>query len=74
MDKKLSNKPIKVGDLIKTSVLRVGKNGDPLIVYKDFMIFLKLKPKQTFEINRQITLKIIKVKPKFAHAEVVYGI
>ncbi len=62
-------KKLKVGDVIKVSVLKFGNNGDPLIKYHGAVIFLKGTEKKGFELGRQIEIKITKVYPSFLFAE-----
>ena len=61
--------PIKVGDVLKLGVTKFGRDGDPIMVHKEFVIFLKGIEKRGVELNKIIEIKIIKVMPKFAFAE-----
>ena len=58
---------IKIGEVLKLGVVRFGRDGDPIMVYEGFIIFLK--EKKAIELNTLIEVKIIKVLPKFAFAE-----
>ena len=59
---------IKVGDILKLGVTKFGKDGDPIMVHKGFIIFLKDVEKRGVELNMMIEIKIIKVFPNYAFA------
>jgi len=61
--------PIKKGDILKLAVIKFGKEGDPILRYDGFIIFLKNTDKRGFELNKIIEIKITKILPKFAIAE-----
>ena len=61
--------PIKFGDILKLGVQRFGKNGDPIMVHKGFIIFLKDVEKKGFHLNELLEIRITKVLSKFAFAE-----
>ena len=61
--------PVKVGDILKLGVVRFGINGDPIMMLKGFVIFLKELDKRGVELNTLVEIKITKVMPKFAFAE-----
>lgn len=65
--------PVRIGDLLKLGIKRFGKNGDPIMVYHNYVIFLKDLDKRGVELNKMFEVKIIKVFPKFAFAERVNG-
>ena len=65
--------PIKVGDKLKLGITKFGKDGDPIMVHKGFVIFLKGIEKRGVQLNAMIEIKITKVLPKFAFAERVDG-
>lgn len=60
--------PVKIGDKLRLGVIRMGNNGDPVMVHKGFIIFLKIGS-QGFQLNTLMDVKIIKVFPKFAFCE-----
>lgn len=61
--------PLKVGDVFKLGVVRFGKKGDPIMIYKKFVIFLKDTKERKVQLNTLIEIKITKVLPNFAIAE-----
>ena len=61
--------PVEVGDILKLGVTGFGGNGDPIMVYQHFIIFLKEKEKVKILLNTLIEIRIIKVLPNFAFAE-----
>ena len=61
--------PIKVGDVLKLGVQRFGKEGDPIMMHKGFVIFLKGIENKGIELNTLFEIKIIKILPRFAFAE-----
>ena len=63
--------PVKVGDKLKLGITKFGRDGDPIIVHKGFIIFLKGLEKRGVELNTMVEIKITKVLPKFAFAESV---
>ena len=65
----MTSPPIQVGKILKLGVIKFGKKGDPIMIYKDFVIFLKGIEKRGVELNKIIEIKITKVMPKFALAE-----
>lgn len=68
-----TNPPVKVGDTLKLGVTRFGKEGDPIMIYKKFIIFLKDIEKRGVQLNTVIEIKITKVLPNFAFAERTNG-
>ncbi len=65
--------PVKVGDVLKLGVVRFGRDGDPIMIHKMFVIFLKDIEKRGVELNKMIDIKITKVMPKFAFAKRING-
>ena len=61
--------PVKVGEILKLGVAKFGRDGDPIMIHKEFVIFLKGIEKRGVELNKIIEIKITKVMPKFAFAE-----
>ncbi len=62
------NPPVEVGDVLKLGVTRMGNDGDPIMVHKNFIIFLKDLEKKGIQLNTLIEVKITKVFPNFAFA------
>jgi len=67
------NPPVKVGEKLKLGVTKFGKDGDPIMEHKGFVIFLKGIEKRGVQLSTMIEIKITKVLPKFAFAERVDG-
>lgn len=61
--------PVKIGDVINIGIIRFGKNGDPVIKYKNFIIFLKNLNGKGVPIKQMIKIKIIRVFKNYAFAE-----
>jgi len=61
--------PVKVNEVLKLVVTKFGSNGDPMFVYKDFVIFLKGKRTISVNVNEIVEVRITKMLPKFATAE-----
>jgi len=62
------NPPMNYGDVLKLRVIRFGKKGDPIMIHKGFVVFLKDFNKKGIELNRAIRVKIVKILEKFAFA------
>jgi len=62
-----TNTPVEVGEVLKLGVVKFGKEGDPILIHKNFIIFLK--DVKDIELNTMIEVKITKVFPHFALAE-----
>ena len=62
------NLPLETGDILKLGVTRFGKNGDPILIHKGFIIFLKDIEKKGIQLNTVLEIKITKVLPSFAFA------
>jgi len=65
--------PVNVGDVLKLGVTRIGKDGDPVMIHKGYVIFLKDIEKRGVQLSTMINIKITKVMPRFAFAERVDG-
>ncbi len=65
--------PVKVGDILKLAVNKIGNNGDPVMVHEGFVIFLKDPKTTSFQLGRIFEVKITKVSQKFAFAERTSG-
>ena len=66
--------PVKVGDVLKLGVTNFGKDGgDPMMVLKGFVIFLKDPEKKAIQLNTLIEIRITKVLPRIAFAERTNG-
>ena len=63
------NPPVEIGDVLKLGITRVGKDGDPIMIHKNFIIFLKDFEKKSVELSKLIEIKITKVFPNFAFAK-----
>lgn len=69
--------PIRINEIIRASVNRFGKEGDPIFIHKNFIIFLKNKDKINvrlneilkIRLNEILKIRINKILPKFAIAE-----
>ena len=59
---------LKIGDVLKLSVKRFGKDGDPIVIHNGMIIFIKDTDKVGVEINKMINIKITKVFIKYAFA------
>jgi len=63
--------PVRINKKLKVAVTRFGKDGDPIVVYKNFIIFVKSKEKIVVRVNEIIEIRIVKILPKFAIAEII---
>ncbi len=61
--------PVKVGDELKLGVTKFGRDGDPIMEHKGYIIFLKDIEKGGVHLNTMFEIKITKVMPRFALAE-----
>ena len=61
--------PIKVGDIFKLGVVRFGWGGNPIMLYKGFVIFLRGIEKRGVQLNVMVEIRITKVLSNFAFAE-----
>jgi len=62
------NPPVEIGDVLNLGIDRMGRDGDPIMTYKNFIIFLKDFKKKSVELSKLIEVKITKVFPNFAFA------
>jgi len=60
-----------INQILNLTVDRLGKNGDFIFMYKNFVIFLMDKEKLSINLNEFVKLKIKKILPSFAIAELV---
>jgi len=60
-----------INQILNLTVDRFGKEGDFIFMYKNFIIFLKDKEKLSINLNEFVKLRITKILPKFAIAELV---
>ncbi len=61
--------PVKEGDLIKETVIGFGTDGDPIVKYKNFTLFIK--EAKGVEINTLIEVRVTKVCKTFGFVELV---
>lgn len=73
MQEEIIEPPVKVGDILKLGIVRIGKDGDPIMIHRKFIIFLKDMEKRAVQLNTLIEVKITKVFPNFAFAERTNG-
>ena len=68
----MANKPpIRINQILNLTVDRFGKEGDPIFMYKNFIIFLKEKDRPPINLNEFMKIRITKILPNFALAELV---
>ncbi len=67
------NPPVKVGEVLKLGIVRFGRDGDPIMIHKNFIIFLKDADRKDVQLNVMFEIKITKVLPNFAFAVRVNG-
>ncbi len=63
--------PIRINQILNLTVNRFGKEGSPIFFYKKFIIFLKNEDKVQIRLNEFVKIRIVKILPKFAIAELV---
>ena len=63
--------PVHVNQILKLIVDRIGKEGDAIFMYKDFIIFLKDNENKNIHLNEFIEIRVTKVLPTFALAVLV---
>ena len=68
-EKKQEKILIKVGDKLKLGITRFGKDGDPILFYNGFVIILQNIGRVGVNLNQLVDIKITKVLPKYAFAE-----
>ena len=72
IEKAMRNKPpVHINQVLNLTVDRFGKEGDPVFVYKNFIIFLKNRGRLGISLNEFMKIRITKILPKFAIAELV---
>ena len=64
-------KKLHINQILKLTINRFGKEGDAIFMYKNFIIFLKSKSKLSITLNEFVKIRITKILPKFALAELV---
>lgn len=64
-------KPIHINQILNLTVDRFGKEGDPIFMYKNFIIFLKNDKKIGIELNQFMKIRITKILSNFALSELV---
>jgi len=68
----MKNKPpVYINQVLNLTVDRLGKNNDFIFMYRNFIIFLKDKEKLSITLNEFIKIRIVKILPNFAIAELV---
>ena len=68
----MTNKsPLHINQVLKLPVDRIGKEGDIIFMYNNFVIFLKDKEKLSIHINEFVKIRIVKIMPNFAIGELV---
>jgi len=60
-----------INQVLNLTVDRLGKNNDFIFMHKNFIIFLKDKEKLSITLNEFIKIRIVKILPNFAIAELV---
>lgn len=70
MENTMKTPPITVGDELSLSISRFGKNGDPILFYEKFVIFLQNVGRPGVDIGRLVNVKITKVTPDCGFAEI----
>ena len=66
-----NKQPVYINQVFNLTVDRLGKNNDFIFMYKNFIIFLKDKEKLSITLNEFVKLRIVKIMPNFALAELV---
>ena len=64
-------KKLHINQILKLTINRLGKKGDAIFMYNNFIIFLKSKSKLSITLNEFVKIRITKILPKFALAELV---
>jgi len=68
----MKNKPpVYINQVLNLTVDRLGKDNDFIFMYRNFIIFLKDKEKLSITLNEFIKIRIVKILPNFAIAELV---
>ena len=63
--------PVHINQVLNLIVNRFGKEGDAIFMYKNFIIFLKPEEKVEIRLNEFVKMRITKILPNFALAELV---
>ena len=63
--------PIRINEILSLPINGFGKEGDPIIIYNNFIIFVKGEEKISVNVNSFIKIRITKILPRFAIAEIV---
>ena len=66
-----NKQPVYINQVLNLTVDRLGKNNDFIFMYRNFIIFLKDKEKLSITLNEFIKIRIVKILPNFAIAELV---
>ena len=68
---KMMNKKLYINQILKLPVSRIGNQGDMLFVYHNLIIIVRTEGKVEFNVNKFMEIRITKIMPKFAFAEIV---
>ena len=68
LNKMLKKPHVHLNQILKLPVNRIGKEGDAIFMYNNFIIFLKSKEKLRISLNEFVEIRITKILPKFALA------
>ena len=60
-----------INQILKLPIARFGKEEDAIFMYNNFIIFLKSENKVEVRLNEFVKIRIVKIMPKFAIAELV---
>ena len=63
--------PVHINQILNLTVDRFGKDGDFIFMYQNFIIFLKSEERLSLTLNEFVKIRITKILPKFALAEMV---
>ena len=64
-------KKLHINQILNLTVDKFGKEGDVIFLYNNFIIFLKDKDISSIPLNEFIKIRITKILPTFALAELV---
>ena len=64
-------KKLRINQVLKLPVSRIGNQGDMLFMYHNLIIIVKTEGKVEFNMNKFLEIRITKIMPKFAFAELV---
>ena len=68
---KMMNKKLYINQILKLPVSRIGNQGDMLFMYHNLIIIVRTEGKVEFNVNKFMEIRITKIMPKFAFAEIV---